>query len=341
MLFSNTFRGRTFIGLLLVVRAIPAAVAPSSSGARDIRAEWIAEFARADRLVDEGKYGDAAEAFGAALLLAEEIGPRGIETGLTLNNFGHDYQHLGRFREAEAWYSRSVAVLEPLLGHNDPIVIRVAGNLASVWIVTGQRTRAERLIRRFVDPYANAQDSPSHGVLLAFLATTMIQEHQYADAERSLRRAVGALEPAPDYGESLALALVELARLCELTVRHQQAMEYSKRAMDILGRVVRPTPETVVATMSTRALLCGRDGALSTAEDLFTTAIFAAENELGSQHPVLIRVLSEYAEFLRQLKRKTEARKLEKRAATIIALYRKEDLGRYKVDVKALLHTSR
>ena len=80
-----------------------------------------------------------------------ENGLEGVSEARRLNDLALEYQHEGRYADAEPLYRRSLTMLEAEFGPHHPAVAASLGNLAALYQAEGRYGEAERLCRRGVD----------------------------------------------------------------------------------------------------------------------------------------------------------------------------------------------
>jgi tetratricopeptide (TPR) repeat protein len=95
-------------------------------------------------------------------------------------------------------------------------------------------------------------------------------------------------------------------------------------------------PAFLAKALNNHGVLCSLVGRLAEAESHLKKALAVAEKALGPDHPSMAGILSNYAAVLRQMRRKTEARKLEKRAKAIAETNSHGHLIGYTVDASDL-----
>ncbi len=185
------------------------------------------------------------------------------------------YDRVRRFSDAEAYMLRALSILERELGPGEAETVRVLSNLAGLKLSLGQHAEAEALSRRALD---------------------------------QMRRAVGPEHPA------LAAALNNLA--CALMARknYAEAQWALQSAINVLEpQVVRSHPDMILSQYHL-AHLYALSGRYKESAALYVATLNESETSLGTGHAVSAQILAGYAEVLRKLKRKADARAMETRA---------------------------
>ena len=130
----------------------------------------------------------------------------GKEHPLTLrivNNLGGAIRQQGRNEEARPYYERALALSHKLYGDDSPSAVIAQANLAALLRDAGEFAEAERHGRAAVE-HADAAfgENPLRAIMHKELASVLIGEQHYADAERELDRAWAILSAAAGFGPS-------------------------------------------------------------------------------------------------------------------------------------------
>ena len=299
------------------------------------------KLAEADRLCGDTRLAEAVAVYTAALKQTEETQTDDTPRGVVLFRLAYCYHGAGNLAEARKNYLRSMTLLERTLGIENPLVVRLATSLASLYIEADQVPKAERLLRRFLAPEGRPVHIPERAELLSVLGSTLLYRGEYAEAERLFQQALAVLEREPAYREQAVSALNNLTSLYSKARRMPEALAYSDRTRALLGTIPNPSPALLVKTLTNAAYLSAYQKNTSEAESLFEKAIALSEKDLGPEHPVLGEVLTAYAGFLRQTKQKAKAKQARRRGEAILAAHRRGNALGYTVEAGALLDTRR
>jgi len=225
---------------------------------------------------------------------------------------------------------------------NSRILMRAAANFASVYIETGQTTKAEHLLLRFIPLDGSFPQGPDGPVLVSDLASIRVRQGRFAEAEILFRRVIAQLSAgAPgEHREELATAMTDLSEVFQKTGRLPEALDWAGRSRRLVETMPNPMPMLVIKTLNNLAEISAQSGKPADAAPLYRQAIEYAERTLGPQHPVLGDILLNYANFLRQRKNGREARKVEKRANAIRERTRHDNLEGYTVEASSLVNPS-
>ena len=302
-------------------------------GANDAAAwkYWITE---AERAQDQGQFASAETAYNSAMQVAAQITSDSVYQAITANNLALLYHSHGDFALSERQH---LAALSVSRRSNDRRMQRVsAENLACLYLELGQISKAENLLRPFIPD--DAQVDAGDAVLLSDLASIRVHQNRLDDAERLLRTVIRFLEDRHEAAnqETRANALNNLAEVSSRTGRLPDAVLYSRRALEIFESLPPRYAANLVRGLANLAVITASAGDSSESAELFRRAIATSESALGPEHPLLAEVLSRYAQFLRTMKRKADARKAEQRARQIQTKSRHESSFGYTIDVNAL-----
>ncbi len=100
---------------------------------------------------------------------------------------------------------------------------------------------------------------------------------------------------------------------------HAEAETLFERSLSIWAKAVGPYHPSVGGGLDNLAGLYHRQGRYAETESIFEWALIILEKALGPRHPAVATTLRNYADLLSDTDRADEARKLEARAAAILA----------------------
>jgi non-specific serine/threonine protein kinase/serine/threonine-protein kinase len=152
--------------------------------------------------LERGRFAEAEKLLAPRVPIFERVfGPNHPRTLTFVSNLGGAIRQQGRNEEARPYYERALALAQNLYGPRSPNTVAAESNLAALLRDAGELEAAERHARAACD---NAEaafgDNPIRAIQYKELATILVRERRYADAERELDRAWGILEAAKEYG---------------------------------------------------------------------------------------------------------------------------------------------
>jgi tetratricopeptide (TPR) repeat protein len=197
-----------------------------------------------------GRYDDyrseqnlAINYFQKAINLASTASP---ELATSLNNLAGLYESMGRYKEAEPLYVRSLAIREEQLGANHPRTATNLNNLANLYKSMGRYKEAEPL----------------------YVRSLAINEEQ-----------LGANHP------DTATNLNNLANLYKSMGRYTEAEPLHVRSLTISEEQLGVTHPDTASSLNNLAILYRSTGRYAEAEPLYVRAIAILEQSLGANHP--------------------------------------------------------
>ncbi len=261
------------------VRAQATQPAETQQAAVQGRAAWTGAVEQAAVLTAQGRYPEAAAHLEEAIKEGERARPDHPALAALLGALGQVQQQLGRFDDAERALRRALAITQKNYGAQDPEQARALSNLGSLYLQRGQRDLAELYLRR------------AYGLLLktagpedvltagveAILGKLALERHRYSAARPMLEHALAVFERQS--GPKRLSAAFVLNNLALVTVLAEH---------DYDGAAVR-----------------------------FTRAVSIVEKALGSDHPLLIKPLTNLADCYGKAGRTAEAELNFKRAWAI------------------------
>jgi len=297
---------------------------------------WLDQLRQADRLAAEKRYGEAEAAYMAARQDARKLGADQLPMATTLNHMGQYFQMLGRLREAEWADADALAIVERRLGTINPNTLRIALDLSAVYLELGEVSKTEKLIRRFLGE-GDRLSPTDRAILLAELASVMACKQDFKNAEALYRAALPVFErdPTPDFRERTIIGLSNLSVIYMRMERFSEGRTYSERAQTLLRTMVNPPPLLVLKTLANAAAVAALTGKVKDADSLFQFVISHSERNFGPNYYLMGYVMDSYAELLRRVGRRKDARAAQKRANDILHSFGKENMSGLTVDAKA------
>jgi Flp pilus assembly protein TadD len=273
----------------------------------------------------------------SAFRAAADAAASPLRQAIAWNGLGTAYGREGRFADAERCYLRAGALLE---GGDDPRMSRrIAGNLSTLYLETGQFTRAEHFILRLA-PGAGSELDNEGATLLSNLASVRIGQHRFADAEQLFRRVIDGLAGAKG-AEGVhirAVAMIDISECLVHAGRAADALVLAREALSALEATSNDGfPGDVTKATANVALLAARQGQAAEAEALFRKAIQEGETALGPQSYLVGAILGRYGLFLKQHQRGREGREAEERSARILAANQQQNSSGFTVEAASLI----
>jgi CHAT domain-containing protein/tetratricopeptide (TPR) repeat protein len=204
------FAGRLRIALSIVcIFGLPAGVFPvglagiNSNQSKDSASQeqQIEEARKLNeeivRLYRNGKYDEAIPLAKQALEIAEKaLGPKYLDTAISLGNLALLYTTKGDYAKAEPLYLRAVWVIEKLLGPEHPDTATALSDLAGLYRTKGDYAKAEPLYERALEVLEKALglEHPRTALLLSNLAGFYYAKSDFSKAIAFLSRTLQSIE---------------------------------------------------------------------------------------------------------------------------------------------------
>jgi tetratricopeptide (TPR) repeat protein len=277
----------------------------NSGGAREI--EWQQAMAQADECRQKAQYDRSASLYEAASKMAEEFGPQDVRLGRSLNRLGHLISFLHSSLAAEPTLRRALLILDQHLPPDDPEVTECLTDLVAAYFIHGNHASAEPLQKRLLSLWEKAAGL-ANGEIAALtlnLGTTLRKQGKHAEAEQIFQRWLSSAEKlfAPNRPDIIRM-LQQLADLYTEQGKHDAAEPLLRRLLaEALGAEESSKPE-IARRLHHLALNQSNMGRDAEAEDCFRRSINQDEQ---------IRVIEDFARFLRRAGRAAEAENLSAR----------------------------
>ena len=284
-----------------------------------------------------GDYAGALPALEAARDAAEHAGRRDPEVASVLNNLGTAYTELGRSRDAQFVFERSLAMRRDAGEIATPAVAATLNNLGSVYLKLGVFSKAEETLERASAIDDSNSDALNGARVWIALGSVYEAEHRWDDAEKQFRKALKVREQTlgPEHRDTAA-ALNNLGVFLQLRHRPEEAEPVLTRAMKIWRTELGPMHPWVAAVLNNLGVLYAALHRVEDAEKNFKEAIRIGDAALPANHPDLASFKLSYAHLLRTSGRKEQARKLEESARAARDANQRENLLGYTVDAQRL-----
>jgi tetratricopeptide (TPR) repeat protein len=200
-------------------------------------------------------------------------------------------------------------------------------------------SEGRKLARRGLDILSRTR--PAGGRVFAagmgILADLELAEGRFQDAEPLQREVLemwtANLEATP---ADLVPALNNLAVTLTALKRYDEAERLLERALGLAESGLGPKHPLTGLLLGSLGDVDFRVRRYADAERLVARSLAIIEPSLGTDHPQVANTDLLYAQVLRKLNRKRDAREYEKRVQAIRASRGPEDAGRYTVDIRSL-----
>ena len=295
--------------------------------------------AEARQLRVAGQYREAEKILAALLRDAKRREPAGVFVAVVLDELATTEQDLGNYGEGERLLTDALALLKKAGEKGAGTTTVVKGHLGEIYLEEVRYREAEVVFRQTLQDRQNDGASNPEAVAVAMIDLALAREHTHGprEAEALLRQALGLLEARLGVKDPvLAAALGPLATVLTRAGRYDEALTYTERSWQILSRDPRVAEPDILNTMCQLGALYSLTGRPQDAEFYAKQAATRAEAIYGPDHPRLGWYLRSYAEVLKRLNRKAEAKAVEKRSTAILASSGRINPVHHTVNVNAL-----
>jgi tetratricopeptide (TPR) repeat protein len=260
-------------------------------------------------MMNQGRYQEAE----AHLLRAFEIAGR--ENATAVYNLASLRQRQGRFQEAERLHRTALGRWEQERGPFSPEVAQSLNDLGALYRALGRYSQAIEVLQRATEILDRNPTQKFACSVLSNLANTYSDVGEYGEAIRVARRAL-ALAESGNYEDRSTLGYI----LNSLGTMYFKQKDYGEAETTLL-RAVRTFADTLGSqhqeyglALTNLALVYNRQRRFRDALPLLQEAIETLERSSGPEAPILAGSLYAYADVMKGLGRKSEARQIARRA---------------------------
>jgi tetratricopeptide (TPR) repeat protein len=261
----------------------------------------------------ESRYADAEKQYWLSYdLLKAQYGAQDLRVAPVLNKIAELTCLGGHFAAANSLFQRSLGILKSQKSPNDAEIATVLADLASTEWLLGNLSKAEKTLTGLTALFERGgKDQQANlAFVLEIRARIAGQEDNLPEAEAHCERALLILEQSGG-PQDLATGLMTMGDLLLRRQDLQGAQAKLERALHLVTSDAAEESPLGAASMSSLARCYHMQGKPHEAAPLFERAIGIDRRMLAPDHPSLLSTMQTYARFLRETKRKKEAKKLE------------------------------
>jgi len=305
--------------------------------------EWFQLMKGADASERKGNYQEAVVGYESALRLAAVFGPSDLRVPLTLNKLALTYDAMGRYSDAIHLFQRALPLIEHSKGRNTQEYASLLNNLAAVYLEQGEFVKAEPLIRQAleIDLAVLQPDDPQLAKARSVLADVLTKRAKYAEASQLLVEVIRFFENRPGGLRYLGISKNNLG----VVRRRQNQNEESRRLLEEARATIEsdssPFHPLLARVYNNLGDAYAALGLREQADAAFRQSIQIAEAHLGPEHPQYGVMLHNYAGFLHDCGRKSEAKILEARSRAVLQQSARRNAAGMTVDVSAFRQSQR
>jgi len=253
----------------------------------------------------QGRYHDMERLWTRILQIEQRIS--GVDRQVfTMNGLALAYNCLGKYKEAESLFDKTLELVRSELGEEDFWLLPIIkGNFALVYVAQGRYKEAERL---FIESQPNGEWSMGYMRTLAYIYQA---QGRYAEAEPLF---VKALEEARQlWGDEHYDTLLCINGLVLFYVdqdRYEAAQELFNEALPIARKLFRKEHPMTLGFVNAYAVLHTKQKQYDEAETFFDEALKGRQRELGDDHPDTLESKNDLAVLYKEQARYDEAEPL-------------------------------
>ena len=269
----------------------------------------------------EGRYQEALSACQRAMILLQSVpGKTDQLLGGIYGSLGSVHLHLWEYAKAEQYIRQSIAIFERDHENNYLKLIGEYTLLGVELCSQGRCKQAEQSVQHALALCQPDRAGCQKAVVAPHeaLAAIYVERHDYRKAEELYKQALEILEKS--YGPSNAMLTPTLSNLSSLYVRQRRFKEAEVaglRVLEIAKKEVSDTNATAKAALAVGQALM-RQGRFEAAEPYFKQLLDIREHAQGHETIQYARALQQYARFLREFKRGSEASVIEAHANALL-----------------------
>jgi tetratricopeptide (TPR) repeat protein len=278
--------------------------------------------------MNRGHFREAESPLVQALELAGRNNPTAVY------NLASLYHRQGRFQEAERLHRHAVELIERQSGPFHQDVAQSLNDLGAIYRSVGKHSQAIAVLERAMRILDTHPSSELNATMLNNLGAAYHEIGQFVRSEEIVRRALATAESGQNGGSEVPYLLSTLGHGYLARKRYFEAEAVYRRSISLLSATHGVQHPDYALAMSNLAALYQRQKRFREAVPLLDSAIEILEGTAGRDASVLGVPLDRYAEVLRGVGRKAEARQVARRAKSIVRP------GTGTVDLAALRRTS-
>ncbi len=283
---------------------------------------WEQQMLAGNAALSAGRYSEAERIYSAAGALC--VGePAGSRLALSLGQLGIARMSLGRHDGAAALLGRAVSILESLPDPPREELAEMLQALGSAFFYQHLYSNAEHAYQRSLELRIKVASPDGQAIisLLSNLGAVYQIERRYSEARASLERALEWLDTnAHCYPVSRAALMTTLGNLYQAEKRYDDAERSYRAAGEFLARSHQadsPLSATILNDLAVERMHRER---YAEAAALFAEAVATIERGAQLAREDVARLLDNYRLCLRKQGNRTEVKRLDSRAKSILSL---------------------
>ncbi|HEX2780348.1 MAG TPA: tetratricopeptide repeat protein [Gemmatimonadaceae bacterium] len=252
------------------------------------------------RSFGQGQFAEAEEAFRAAVLEAEQLGPASAQLAASLNALGQLRLQAKDLAGAEAHLTRALAIREQVYGPNHQALVSSLNNLGALYDAKGSLDQAESSLLRAlaISEQQLGGEHPEVALAMSNLAKLHFKRREFSKADKLLLRLLAIKRGLGKDHPEVATVLGSLARLRQAVGKHDLAEQLWRQALVIRERAFAPNDPIVATTLESLAdCIAPQRGRIADAIALRERALEIRIMAQGPTHPTVANAHAKLAEL--------------------------------------------
>lgn len=259
------------------------------------------------------------------------------ERAVLLSNLGMTYNKLGRYADAENTLQKALRTWKALGLVETDSYVRTVNNLANVFLNQERYAKAEEAFKEALAFFrrGSTENVADVALVLSNLGLTHTWQHHFGEAERLLQESL-EVQRTNHLSKHVAFTLNNLAFTYKLQGRLEDAARLYVQAVEAWESNVSSGRPEVAVGLHNLAMVESALGQNSEAERHFKQALAIVDATLPPEHPTRTAILSGYADLLKRLGRKREAKQFQALARSMRAQHDHENFQDLTVNVQQI-----
>jgi tetratricopeptide (TPR) repeat protein len=300
--------------------------------------DWKAWMEKGNNLSRAGNFSESLVAFREALAILDrsESGP--IPLVSALNSLATAYADMDRPLEAEQYYRRALEVVEKAGGRHSVSRAQILVSLSGIYLVRKQFDLAEEKLREALALYADLvpPDSPVLAVARNCLGEVLRWQGSLEEAATLIDQALVVLKTDTTREGLYGTALNNKGAVRWAQGRRDEAILLFQQSLAALELDKGPLHPKLLYSLNNLAVAEFQARHMKEAAALFSRAVLIAETHLEPDNSLYGGILGNYANCLKKMGRKAEARNLADRASLVLKASERNTGTGFTVDISAL-----
>ncbi|HEY3836533.1 MAG TPA: tetratricopeptide repeat protein [Bryobacteraceae bacterium] len=276
--------------------------------------DWKLTALRAQALMKQSKFAEAAELGQRALVMAKRSGAPGDKVAATYHLLGMIYRNWGRCAESRANYTHAIAMWHKEAHPNPRYISASEVNYISTLCECDDFAAAQKAYHTYEKELRqNRIDTMDDAKVLSLQAVLARIRKDYVRSEALFRKTIDLMEHTPNAKPvDIAAERGNLSVVLDKEGRQDEALEQSQQVIEVLEKES-PHHPSLVAAYNNAACALDDLGRKDEAVRMFQRALAAAGELYGEDNHITAKIMLSYASVLRHNNQSPEAEVWQKK----------------------------